>query len=322
MCWSHAWCSPMPEHAALPNDGRGTTVTVGTFDGVHLGHRRVLAEIAERARRANRRSLLVTFEPHPLEIVNPPAAPHLITTAMERTEYLAQCDLDIVVLMRFTRELSQYPPEAFVQLLYDRFHMRELVIGHDHGFGRGREGDVQLLRRLGSRMGFAVDVVDEVDVDGRPVSSTLVRRAVAGGDLHTAAGQLGRPYALSARVVPGAKRGRRLGYPTINLALPDARKLLPPDGVYAVVVEWASGRAGGMMHQGPRPTFGEDARSLEVHVFEDDPVLYGEHVKVSWITRLRDVREFPSAEVLKQQLDKDFAAAQAALTGWGSPTSH
>ncbi len=138
----------------------------------------------------------------------------------------------------------------------------------------------------------------------------------------SASRQLGRPYALSASVIQGEKRGRRLGYPTINLGLPDPRKLLPPDGVYAVVVEWASGRAGGMMHQGPRPTFAEDTRSLEVHVFDTDRVLYGAQVKVSWITRLREVREFPSAEALKQQLDKDFAAAQAALTGWDSPTSH
>lgn len=305
----------MPDHQALPNDGRGTTVTVGTFDGVHLGHRQVLLEIAERARRAARRSLLVTFEPHPLEIVNPPAAPHLITTPSERAEYLAQCELDIVVFMQFTRELSQYPPESFVRLLYDRFQMRELVIGHDHGFGRGRAGDVRLLRDLGARMGFDVDVVDEVDIDGRPVSSTLVRRAIAGGDLHTASRQLGRPYALSARVVRGAERGRRLGYPTINLAPPDPRKLLPPDGVYAVTVESESGLTGGMMHQGPRPTFGEPARSLEVHALDGTAVGYGAQVKVSWISRLRDVRRFRSTDALKRQLDKDFAAARAALTG-------
>lgn len=305
----------MPDRAPLPDDGRGTTVTVGTFDGVHLGHRRVLLEIADRARRAGRRSLLVTFEPHPLEIVNPPAAPHLITTPPERAEYLAQCDLDIAVFMRFTRELSQFPPESFVHLLYERFHMRELVIGHDHGFGRGRAGDVALLRDLGARMGFAVDVVDEVDVDGRPVSSTLVRRAIAGGDLQTAARQLGRPYALAAPVVPGAERGRRIGYPTINLAPPDPRKLLPPDGVYAVTVEWAAGRAGGMMHQGPRPTFRDPDRSLEVHLLDGDAAGYGTQVKVSWISRLRDVRRFPTADALKRQLDKDFAAARAALTG-------
>ncbi len=311
----------MPD-TALPNDGRGTVVTVGTFDGVHLGHRQVLREIAARAHRAGRRSLLVTFEPHPMEIVNPQAAPPLLTLRDERAEYLAQCELDIVVFMRFTRELSQYRPEAFVELLHRQFHMRELVIGHDHGFGRGRAGDVALLRRLGKTVGFEVDVVDEVDIDGRPVSSTLVRRAVAGGDLATAARQLGRPYSVIGQVVPGSRRGRRLGYPTVNLAAPDHRKLLPPDGVYAVIAEWSRGRAGGMLHQGPRPTFGDEVRSLEVHLIGVDADLYDQPVKVSWLTRLRDVREFASAVALKQQLDKDFAAAKAALTGWGSPTSH
>jgi riboflavin kinase/FMN adenylyltransferase len=299
---------------SLPQDGRGTVVTVGTFDGVHLGHRAVLTEIALRARRANRRSLLVTFEPHPMEIVNPPAAPGLLTLAHERREFFAQCDVDVVVFLAFTRRLSQYAPEAFVRLLLERFEMRELVIGHDHGFGRGRTGDVSLLRRLGRELGFEVDVVEQVDVGGRGVSSTLVRRAVAGGDLETAASLLGRPYSLSATVVPGARRGRQLGYPTVNLAQPDRRKLLPPDGVYAVRLEWADGGAGGMMHQGPRPTFDETDRSLEAHVFDTDVDLYGREVKLSWIARLRDVVRFPTPAALKEQLDKDFAAARAALT--------
>jgi len=312
----------MGDAAVLPNDGRGTVVTVGTFDGVHLGHRRVLREIAKRARRAKARSLLVTFEPHPMEIVNPPAAPHLLTLAQERREFLAQCELDVVVFMAFTKELSQYSPEAFVRLLLDRFHLRELVIGYDHGFGRGRAGGVDLLRRLGKKHGFGVDVVKVVDVDKRPISSTLVRRAVAGGDLETATHLLGRPYSLTGPVVRGATRGRRLGYPTVNLALPDGRKLLPPDGVYAVRVEWRGGTADGMMHQGPRPTFGEASRSIEAHVFDADVDLYGEQVKLSWIARLRDVARFDSPEELKQQLDKDFMAARAALTQWRSQTSH
>jgi riboflavin kinase/FMN adenylyltransferase len=307
---------------ALPKDGRGTVVTVGTFDGVHLGHRRVLQEIAIRAERGGRRSLLVTFDPHPMEIVNPPAAPPLLTLAQERREFLAQCELDVAVFMAFTRELSQYPPEAFVRLLIERFHMRELVIGHDHGFGRERAGDEALLQQLGSQFGFAVDVVDEVDREGRPVSSTLVRRAVAGGDLETATALLGRPYSLTGPVIRGATRGRHLGYPTVNVALPDARKLLPPDGVYAVWVEWSGGGAGGMMHQGPRPTFGETARSIEAHVFDVHVQLYGEQIKLSWIERLRDVVRFPDSGSLKRQLDKDLAAARAALTRWRGLSRH
>lgn len=306
----------------LPDESRGTVITVGSFDGVHLGHRRVLEEIAERARRSQRRSLLVTFDPHPLEVVNPKAAPPLLTVAHERREILAQSELDAVVFLRFTVDLASYTPEQFVELLITRFHLRELVIGYDHGLGRGRTGDVRVLQDLGRTHGFQVDVVDAVTVDGRAVSSTLIRRTVAGGDLTTAARFLGRPYSLSAPVFQGQGRGRAIGYRTINLELRDPRKLLPPDGVYAVRVEWAGGVSSGMMHQGPRPTFGQLERSLEVHLFDTDAELYGADVKLWWVTRLRDVMTFPSKEALKLQLDRDFAAARAALTASGASASH
>jgi riboflavin kinase/FMN adenylyltransferase len=195
-------------------------------------------------------------------------------------------------------------------------------MGYDHGLGRGRAGDVSVLRELGRKLGFAVDVVDAVTVDGRPVSSTLIRRAIAGGDLATACRLLGRPYSLTARVVRGAGRGREVGYRTINLELSDPRKLLPPDGVYAVRVEWADGRSGGMMHQGPRPTFNETQRSIEVHLFDTEEELYGREVKLWWISRLRGVINFPSAEALKRQLDEDALAARRALTASGHPASH
>jgi riboflavin kinase/FMN adenylyltransferase len=298
----------------LAGDHRGTVMTVGTFDGVHLGHQRVLEEITRRARQANRRSVLVTFEPHPLEIVNPQAAPKLLTLGQERREILAQSELDVVVFLRFTRELSQRSPEEFVRLLLQRFNLKELVIGYDHGFGKGRAGDVQLLEQLGSRLDFAVDVVAEVDVDSRPVSSTLVRRAVTGGDLDTARKLLGRAYSMTAAVVRGAGRGRGLGFRTINLALDNPRKLLPPDGVYAVKVEWATGASGGMMHLGPRPTFSEDVRSLEIHLFDWEGDLYGQDVKMWWVKRLRDVRRFSSPHELKEQLAADLTNAKAALT--------
>ncbi len=300
----------------------GTVLTVGSFDGVHLGHRRVLEAIAERARRTDRRSVLITFDPHPLEIVNPAAAPPLLTLPAERREILAQSDLDMAVFLRFTDTLSHLTPEQFVRWLLERYAVKELVIGEDHGFGRGRSGDVGVLRRLGMALGFEVDVVPPVTLDGRSVSSSLIRRAIAGGDLDTARRGLGRPYSLAAAVVPGAGRGRSVGYRTINLRLPDRRKLLPPDGVYAVRVEWRDGLAGGMMHLGPRPTFGEPERSLEVHLLDVEPDLYGAAVKVSWIARLRDVIRFPSAEALKRQLDNDFRAARAALTASDTPTSH
>jgi riboflavin kinase/FMN adenylyltransferase len=198
-----------------------------------------------------------------------------------------------------------------VDLLLRRFAMRELVIGHDHGFGRGRSGGEHLLQRLGAARGFTVDVVPAVSVDGREVSSTLVRRAIAGGDLETAARHLGRPYAMVGDVVRGEGRGRTLGFPTINVEVPDRRKLLPPDGVYAVRVEWGGGRSGAMMHMGPRPTFGDPRPTVEAHLFDEAPDLYGRPVKITWLRRLRDVRAFPSPDALRAQLALDREAALA-----------
>lgn len=299
----------------------GTIVTVGTFDGVHRGHRAIVAEVVRRARAEHGRGVLVTFDPHPLEVVNPAAAPHLLTLPDERQALLDGLGLDAVAVVPFTRALSQLAPEAFVrEVLRDRYRMTALVLGYDHGFGRGRSGDVDTLRRLGAADGFAVDVVEPVVEDGRPISSTLIRTAVAHGQLGPAARWLGRGYAIRGTVVPGAGRGQGIGVPTLNLAPPDPRKLLPPDGVYAVWVtveasteHGTRSRYGGMMNQGARPTFGETARTLEAHLFEFTGDLYGATVTIEWVERLRDVQRFPSRDALLAQLARDRAAARASL---------
>jgi riboflavin kinase/FMN adenylyltransferase len=294
-------------------------VTVGSFDGMHLGHQAVLREIAERASAAGRASVLVTFEPHPLEVVNLQGAPPILTTGPERGEFLAQTAIDYVVLLRFDRRMAGLSPEEFVKgILLDRCQMKELVIGHDHGFGRGRSGDVETLRRLGAVHGFEVDVVPAVDVGDQHVSSSRIRRAVAGGDLASAARMLGRPYRVSGRVVEGERRGRQIGVPTINLGDIPPRKLLPPDGVYAVRVEWRGGRSGGMMNQGARPTFRDTRRVLEAHLFDFDGDLYDEWVRLEWIERLRDVRSFASVEALQHQLERDRSRALEVLSAAGS----
>ena len=305
---------PRGPTASLPHLPNGSTVTVGSFDGVHLGHQAVLQEIDRRARAAGRASVLVTFDPHPLEVVNPGAAPPLLTTGPERLEILALSPLDYVLLVRFDRHLAGLTPEEFVrEVLLERCALRELVIGHDHGFGRGRSGDVETLRRLGASHGFEVDVVPPVDFGGQHVSSSRIRRAVAGGDLMTAGAMLGRRYGVVGRVGEGERRGRLLGVPTINLSELSPRKLVPPDGVYAVRVEWRGGSAGGMMNQGPRPTFQDGRRILEAHIFDFEGDLYGEWVRIEWIERLRDIQRYGSVDQLKQQLERDRARAVAAL---------
>ena len=297
----------------LPLPDAGTVVTVGSFDGVHVGHVAVLREIAKRAKASGRASILVTFEPHPMEVVNPSAAPLLLTTSVERREILAQSELDYAVILRFDERLRALPPEEFVQFLRRRLGLRELVIGEDHGFGRGRAGDVAMLQKMGRAEGFTVDVVPPVtDAAAGIVSSSRIRTAIAHGDLALARRMLGRPFALSAVVVPGAKRGRTIGVPTVNLPVPP-RKALPPDGVYAVWVEWPGGRNGGMLNQGPRPTVGDLSRTIEAHLFDFDGDLYGAWVRIEWVERIRDIRRFDSLDALKSQLAEDARLARRIL---------
>jgi riboflavin kinase/FMN adenylyltransferase len=291
----------------------GSVVTVGTFDGVHRGHHAVLEEIAGRGEASGRQSMLVTFEPHPLDVVNPAAAPPRLTTADERLEVVATSAVDRMLVLRFDRAMATRSPEEFVdEVLLRLCDMRELVIGHDHGFGRGRAGDVQTLQELGRARGFPVDVVAPVTIDGNPVSSSAIRRAVAGGDLAGAARQLGRRYSVSGTVQHGEQRGRTIGFPTVNLEVP-TRKLLPPDGVYAAIVETPLGRFGGMMNQGHRPTFADGRRLIEVHLFGFAGDLYARWVRVEWLAHLREIRRFDGVAALRHQLEDDRLRAMATL---------
>lgn len=310
---------PRPDARAhesgLPPTVTATVVTVGTFDGMHRGHRDVVQRLVDRAAAAGLPSLLLTFDPHPLEVVNPAAAPPLLTSREEKIEILAETGLDYVAVLPFTRQLADYSAEEFVELvLRARFRMRQLLIGYDHGFGRSRAGDVSVLKSLGKRDGFDVEVVRAVEApDGHSISSTAIRRSVAGGDLDRAADSLGRLYSVGGKVGRGDQRGRRLGFPTINL-VPPQRKLLPPEGVYAARVQTPRGTFGAMVNLGPRPTFGDSSVGLEAYLFDTDVDLYGAHVRLEFVARLRDTRAFPDAAALVEQIKRDETAARSALT--------
>jgi len=306
----------LTDESGLPPHVSGTVITVGTFDGVHLGHRDVVERLVKRARALRIPSVLVTFEPHPLEIVNPAAAPLLLTTHYEKQEVLAETGIDYLAVLPFTSALASYSAEDFVEVILRRcFRLRELLIGYDHGFGRQRAGNVDVLKMLGERDGFRVEVVPPVSTgDGHSVSSTSIRRAVAGGDLHRATESLGRLYSMSGRVIEGAQRGRTIGFPTLNLGPPPPRKLLPPEGVYAVRVQTPRGPVGGMMNLGPRPTFGDSVTSLEAHLFDTRGDFYGANVRIDFVARLRETRKFASAEQLSKQLTHDEHEARSALT--------
>ena len=302
--------------AAIPMSGRGSVVTVGTFDGVHRGHWRVLEIVRERAAALGVPGVLVTFDPHPLRIVRPEAAPPLLTTPVEKTEILAESGLTYAVFVTFTREVQQLSPEQFVhRVLIERLRVAELVIGYDHGFGRGRSGDVDTLRRIGEEIGFAVHVVPPVESDGAPISSSRIRTAVQEGDMRAAAAGLGRPYSLRGVVVRGDGRGRGLGFPTANLHVPESDKLLPRPGIYAARGVLRSGPVDGVLHLGPRPTFPGSPPTIELHLFDFQRDLSGEAVRVDFIERIRDIRPFGSVPELVAAIEADAGTARELLKG-------
>jgi riboflavin kinase/FMN adenylyltransferase len=298
----------------LPPDPRGTVVTVGTFDGVHRGHWAVLQEIRLRAKETGRRSVLVTFHPHPLKIVRPDEAPLLLTTPAEKKEILAETGLDYAVFLSFNHVLAEYSPRRFVEeILMDRLGVQELVIGYDHGFGKGRSGDALTLRDIGRDLKFTVDVVSPIRAGEEPVSSSRIRAALLRGDVGEARRGLGRPYCIRGMVVRGEGRGRSLGFPTANLWVPGNGKLIPHPGVFAVRAGVKGGLLEGAIHIGPRPTFRGSPPTIELHLMDFDGDLYGEQIRVEFIQYLRDVRPFASASALVEQLKADVDAARTAL---------
>ena len=300
--------------SGLPDDGRGAVVTVGTFDGVHRGHRAVLEEIRSRAVATDRRAVLLTFHPHPLRIIRPQAAPRLLTTPIEKKEILAETGLDYAVFLRFTLALSRYEPRRFVEeILIGRLGVEELVIGHDHGFGRGRSGDPGLLGEIGRDLGFDVDVVDPVVIGDDAVSSSLIREAVTTGRLELARQGLGRPYSLRGFVVKGDGRGKDLGFPTANLSIGASDKLLPPSGIYAVTGTLRSGTFQGALHLGPRPTFQGSPPTVELHLLDFSNDVYGEEVRVDFIQFLRPIHAFESVGALVRQMELDVIEVREVL---------
>lgn len=311
----------MPEDAGsgLPPGVGRSAVTVGTFDGVHRGHHDVLQSLASLARAHDMASVLVTFAPHPTEIVRPGAAPMLLTPGMEKFEALATIGIDYCAVLPFTSGLAALTAAEFVRdVLRPRFRMEALLIGHDHGFGRDRAGGREQLMALGGSDGFVVEQVQPVRLgDGTVVSSSAIRQAVAAGDLETARRALGRRYALSGRVQRGDQRGRTIGFPTINLGTPTARKLLPPAGVYAAVAQTPGGAFGAMLNLGARPTVGDQRPTIEAHLLDFSGDLYGAAVRLDLVAFLRPIHRFAGLPALMEQLEADRVAARTALTRFG-----
>jgi len=292
-----------------------SVVTIGSFDGIHLGHRKILTEVVMLARGLPATGIVVTFDPHPMAILHPKEAPCLLTTASEKVSLIRETGVGKTVIMQFTPKLASRSAEWFVKdLLIGRLNMRRLVIGYDFRFGVGREGDAPYLERVGERLGFGVDIVPPVNYLNHPVSSTRVRTALVRGDVESAARMLGRPYRLTGEVVRGEGRGRMLEFPTANLEVVDPAKILPASGVYAVEVDIGKKQAAGALYIGTKPTFGGRARSIEVHILDVRRSLYGRRVRVAFVKRIRDDAAFPGAEALQDAIRADVSKAGRLLS--------
>jgi len=287
-------------------------LAIGVFDGVHLGHRALIAHLARGARQAAATAVAATFDPLPIQVLAPGAPASALSDVSDRVKLLRDAGADRVVVFGFDPAFANLSADGFIDRVRGACDVRRIVVGPDFHFGRRAEGDVEKLRALGQRIGFVVDVVSPIEVDGAIVSSTRIRNLLLAGDVEAAARLLGRPYSLRGRVVHGAKRGRALGFPTINLALPKER-LLPRDGIYAMWAEMGEGRFKAAASLGVRPTFGGGERVLEAYLLDYSGELYGEEVEVAFVKRLRDEIAFASPAELSAQIARDVEDTRRAL---------
>jgi len=287
-------------------------VTLGNFDGVHLGHQRAFALLQERARVLQAPSVAVTFEPHPVSVLRPDNAPKRILTPKLKEELIAGLSIGHLVVIHFTREFSRITAEEFVsRVLVEKLQVAELVLGANFRFGHGREGDLESLRNLGERFGFVVDQVEASEHEGEIISSSRIRRSLEEGASDEAAAMLGRPYFFDGDVVRGDGRGKLMGFPTANLKVDG--DVLVADGVYVTEATVAGATVSGMTHVGRRPTFGLDERAVETHLFDFDRDLYDARIRLHFHHRIRGTVKFSSAEALQEQLRHDREEAQDFL---------
>lgn len=308
----------MDDHIILDNVERdpNTVLTVGTFDGVHAGHRAILDTVVQKAKQRDARSVLVTFDPHPRNIINPgEAGIKLLTTIQERSEILDELGIDQTVVIPFDRDFSLLSSEEFIrEIIYDKIGVSEFVIGYDHHFGRNREGTIETIENIGQELGFDSYVVSKKEVGEQTVSSTAIRNAISEeGAVEQAARLLQRPYRLNGTVIHGEKRGKEIGFPTANIKPEHPQKVIPKDGVYAVRVRVMENWFRGMMNIGTRPTFDEKIRTLEVNLFDFDSTIYGKEVQVRFYHRLRDELKFDGVNELIRQLKQDEENAKELL---------
>jgi len=290
----------------IPFD-RNSVVTVGTFDGVHLAHQRIIGKAVGLAKERNGRSVVVTFEPHPREVLDKTKDMRLLTTLQERQNLCEQLGVDWFVVIEFDKSFSKQSfRDFYVKYLVNGIGISVIVEGYDHHWGRNREGNIEVLKQIGKEYGFDVVNIEQFKYNGIPVNSSMIRNELMNGFVEVCAAFLGRPYALFGKIVSGDRRGRSLGYPTANVDLSSNKKILPKNGIYFVQVRIGENRYFGMASIGVRPTFHSDGECVfEVNILDFDQDIYGCDIKVDFLKRLRDEKKYDSAEKLIQQMHQD-----------------
>ena len=292
------------------NHDSNTIITIGTFDGIHLGHQEIIKKLFERSRYHKGRSFLITFHPHPRKVVSKSNNIKILSKPDEKISILEKMGLENLFIINFTPEFSQQSPASFINdFLVLKIGLREIVVGHDHKFGKGREGTFETLESLSKSLKFEMSIVDEFKVNNEPVNSTKIRNALSQGDVRKANSFLGREYIFTGKVIEGDKRGRELGYPTANILLDDADKLLPGLGIYAACVIIDNEKFPGLLSIGKRPTFYDNGEIIpEVYIYDFDRNIYNKKIAVAVIDKIRDEEKFSSPEDLINQMNKDKEA--------------
>ncbi|HEY3429719.1 MAG TPA: bifunctional riboflavin kinase/FAD synthetase [Cyclobacteriaceae bacterium] len=293
---------------------KNAVVTSGTFDGVHVGHQKILSRLHEIAEKNNGETVVITFWPHPRLVLNPDADIKLLNTFEEKADLLKEQGIHHLLRVPFTKEFSQLSSEDFItKILVNKIGTKKLVIGYDHHFGKNREGSFEQLKLNGPKYGFDVEEIPRQDVDHMAVSSTKIRKALETADLETATHLLGKPYSIIGMVVKGDKIGRSLGYPTANLEIDSAHKLIPADGIYAVTVSHEHRNYHGMLYIGNRPTVEGTKKNIEVNIFDFNQDIYGQSLSVNLHQLIRGDRKFNSLEELTLQMKQDELLAKQVL---------
>ena len=299
------------ELASITPQGE-TLLTIGVFDGVHAGHRYLLKKLQQRAAEKNLLSGVVTFSPHPQSVLHPHNQLPWLSSLEDRVGAFRELGVNIVAVITFTTKLGQLSAQEFIALVKKHLKMRGIIVGHDFALGQGREGNINLLRALGRKMEFSVEVIPPFTINGEVVSSTIIRQALAQGDMKKVERLMGRYFYLGGKVITSDKRGRVLGFPTANLAV-KPKQALPGNGIYATIAQVDGKQFPSATNIGIRPTFGEGEKTVETHLLNYKGDLYGKDMRLEFVQKLRDEQRFPSSEELKAQIEKDVREVEAIL---------